>query len=308
MKAIIKFSWKSVIPVMIVAVLMSVTFNSCQKNEVPAELNEEQNVTLKSAEISAADIDAVIERINEYVDWGMLEPGLANSLTSKLENAKKTLEKGMEKAAMNQLQAVINQLEDLVREGTIDAEMGEDLIMYTKVAAGTTWICDTYSVGDWHEGGIIVYIFQPGDREYMEGVCPGYEEGVCHGIIVAPYDLGPAPWGCENHSLEGPWSNVVGYGKQNTETILNECLEDGIAADLCDQMEEGFYDDWYLPNIDELKRIWLVREELGGFNDAFYWSSSEHTLYNAEAWNFNTNQWGYFPKETELLVRAIRYF
>lgn len=48
---------------------------------------------LKSTSVSAEDIDAMIAKINGYADRKMLDPGLANSLVSKLENAKKTWER-----------------------------------------------------------------------------------------------------------------------------------------------------------------------------------------------------------------------
>ena len=81
---------------MIVAALMAV--NSCQQEELTNPL-EEESVVLKSASVSVEDIDAVIAKINDYVDGGMLDPGLANSLVSKLENAKKTLESCTESAS-----------------------------------------------------------------------------------------------------------------------------------------------------------------------------------------------------------------
>jgi uncharacterized protein (TIGR02145 family) len=133
------------IPIVLISVLFSVSFHSCQKDESILSANSEADVNqsgqLKSATISTDDIDALILKIENYVITGHLEPGIANSLISKLENAKKSLEKGNEIPAMNQLQAVINELEDLIGAGTIDAAIGEELIYDVKVITGECTYC-----------------------------------------------------------------------------------------------------------------------------------------------------------------------
>jgi hypothetical protein len=136
-----------IIPVVLIAVIFSVSFHSCQKDEsilnVDSEVDINQSGQLKSATISTDDIDdmiqeidALILKIENYVTTGDLEHGIANSLISKLENAKKSLENGNEIPAMNQLQAVINELEDLIDTGAIDAAIGEELIYDVKVITG----------------------------------------------------------------------------------------------------------------------------------------------------------------------------
>jgi hypothetical protein len=128
------------IPVVLISVLFSVSFHSCQKDEIILNANSEADVNqsgqLKGATISTEEIDALILKIENYVKAGKLEHGIANSLIYKLENAKKSLKKGNEIPAMNQLQAVINELEDLIDAGTIDTAIGEELIYDVKLITG----------------------------------------------------------------------------------------------------------------------------------------------------------------------------
>lgn len=131
---------QSMIQTVLIFVLIFGTFYSCQEDETVLVRNPEtltsESGQLKSATISIAAIDALILKIENYVNDGDLAPGIANALISKLENAKKSLEKGNEKAAMNQLQAVVSQLESLVGNGIVDSEVGEEIIFETEVIAG----------------------------------------------------------------------------------------------------------------------------------------------------------------------------
>lgn len=115
----------------IIVLLLSAATISCQEDFQLAqdhEGSERQKSELRSAAITVAEIDALIAKIEDYAASGMLQPGIANSLISKLQNAKKSLEKGNGNALLNQVQSVINQLADLIGEGTIDEAIGEELL------------------------------------------------------------------------------------------------------------------------------------------------------------------------------------
>ncbi|MGD9931739.1 MAG: FISUMP domain-containing protein [Mangrovibacterium sp.] len=135
-----KSIFKGIFPFVLSVLLLAVSFQSCQKDEIlpgydpESELN--QSGLLKSAFISAEDIDAVIQRIQSYLSAGDLESGLANAFIVKLENAKKSLEKGNEEASINQVQALFNQVEGLLNAGKIDASTGEGIIFDLKVLVG----------------------------------------------------------------------------------------------------------------------------------------------------------------------------
>lgn len=131
---------QSMIPVVLIAILLSVSFHSCQKDESVLNASPASNVIengqLKSASISVVLIDKLISAISGFVISGDLESGIANALIAKLENTKRSIEKGNESAAINQFQAVANQVEVLVGAGKINTTIGEGIIFDVKALAG----------------------------------------------------------------------------------------------------------------------------------------------------------------------------
>ena len=66
--------------------------------------------------------------MEDLADAGALNGGQANSLISKLENAQASLDRGRVNAAINQLNAFINEVMSLVADGVLDPAEGEALI------------------------------------------------------------------------------------------------------------------------------------------------------------------------------------
>ena len=75
--------------------------------------------------------------MEDLVDAGVLNGGQGNALISKLVNAQARLGKGQSNAAVNQLQAFINQVEDFVADGILTAEQGAALIAAAEDIIGT---------------------------------------------------------------------------------------------------------------------------------------------------------------------------
>lgn len=139
-------------------------------------------------------------------------------------------------------------------------------------------------VGDAYGGGVIGYIFQPGDNEYIEGET--------HGIVVSTMDIvensGSHPqWGCRYESLNlntytATPLHLLGYVQTNV--IVAKCKEAGIAARLCYQLVSNGYSDWFLPSVQELQQVYNNRllinstiNTLGGSLMSLwagYWTSS----------------------------------
>lgn len=150
-----------------------------------------------------------------------------------------------------------------------------------------------YQIGDFANGGIVFYIDESGD----------------HGLVCAESDQSTgAIWGCSGANLFT--LRDFGAGKQNTNLILNGCSTEGIAANICNDLELNSFDDWFLPSIDELTIMYVNLElnGLGNFADASYWSSSESGLHGAWRKLFADGRQDYPNKTESFYVRAIRAF
>jgi TonB-dependent SusC/RagA subfamily outer membrane receptor len=150
-----------------------------------------------------------------------------------------------------------------------------------------------YVVGVHLFGGYIFYVDDTGE----------------HGLVCAPTDQShDALWGsCVPSGAAG---REIGSGNQNTTDIVRGCPGEGNAAGICSDLELNGYDDWFLPSVDELMLMQanLDSKGLGGFEDTFYWSSTQDK-HGAWVVNFfygsKSNQ---SREKSSVRTRAIRAF
>ncbi len=130
---------------------------------------------------------------------------------------------------------------------------------------------------------------------------------------------GTASFDASNHlkvvsATTGISSTVVSSGEAKTEIVgssptevVGACISG--AAYYCDNLDEGGYDDWFLPSKDELNKLYLSKDTVGGFTGDYYWSSSEYSA-DAAAWEqlFNDGSQNYDVKYGTYRVRAVRAF
>jgi hypothetical protein len=177
---------------------------------------------------------------------------------------------------------------------------------WTNMIGGTATGTISLSIGQGYQGGKVAYILVKGD--------PGYDVNTQHGIIAATSDqsdqLIRIKWDKGTYTITGATGTAIGTGFSNTNKIIASQGEPAIsyAAGLARAYTGGGYTDWYLPSKDELEKLSITRETIGGFVNYYYWSSSEFDLSQAWFQTFFSSVQSKSVKGEPAIVRAIRYF
>lgn len=112
----------------------------------------------------------------------------------------------------------------------------------------------------------------------------------------------------------GPGGGLVFYIEGNRAYECSEVLGErkwSEAITLCSEYRGGGYDDWYLPNKDELNYIYQNLRKPGKISgNSWFWSSSEYYNDDIFAWlqRFSDGSQYYLDKNSANSVRAVRAF
>jgi hypothetical protein len=150
--------------------------------------------------------------------------------------------------------------------GSSNASAGLDSTTVAIMIANAFNSSISTSVGDNFQGGIVGYIFQAGDQ--------GYVPGETHGYILYS-DNTDIEWGCMG-SVTGVTNPVMGQGQINTDSLVVLCSNTSFAAKWCNEFVIGTYDDWFLPNSEEMLAVGssFIGNYFGTYQH--YWISEEY--------------------------------
>lgn len=170
------------------------------------------------------------------------------------------------------------------------------------------------AVGDYYAGGVVGYIYESTDT--------GYIANQVHGLIAAKSDTSDGIKWSSNITLQIGTAVGIGTGLANTQAIIDALDGSEVgryAAKEANSMRDGGYDDWFLPSLNELKKLRDNRVLIGNFSTTWlsrYMSSSEsiHTKYPAELhyhvvfFDRNDDIIEVWTKDAGTHIRAVRYF
>ena len=181
--------------------------------------------------------------------------------------------------------------------------------------------CTFTQVGYDCEGNLLIYV----GAEVHGGIVFYYDSIGDYGLVAALEDLTEGAtdpfgwgygygWGCSQTELSGADGTSIGTGYQNTIDIVLGCSETPIAASEALAYESEGYSDWYLPSYDELLEMYNtignggLEGNIGGFQNFYYWSSSEYNNNAARAVSFSIGTTDFDGKGDIDKVRVIRSF
>jgi hypothetical protein len=115
-------------------------------------------------------------------------------------------------------------------------------------------------------------------------------------------------WG--GSSTNVPDAESATDGATNTAKIVATLSPDisssTYAAGLCSDYTSGGYTDWFLPARSQLNCLYTNRVVVGGFSEAYYWSSAEFNADDARGQDFQYGGQGRASKDNTFRVRCVR--
>ncbi|MDR2376952.1 MAG: DUF1566 domain-containing protein [Treponema sp.] len=199
---------------------------------------------------------------------------------------------------------VVTPLPPLTRDyGIGDTGPASGVVFYPAalVTAAPVPATQEYEIGDTGPAGGVIFFINPqaGEWTYLEAAPASTETQI--------------RWGANGVDAGGKGASI-GEGKTNTQTILRAMNEVGVsvpAVQYCVNLNQGGFQDWFLPSKAELNLMYsnLKMKGLGGFKNETYWSSTESGSDTAWYQNFSDgSQIGYHGKDYPRYVRAVRAF
>ena len=177
---------------------------------------------------------------------------------------------------------------------------------------GTTFTCQ---VGDTGPGGGMVFYVTSGTFT-QQGATGDMCTTNCKYLEAAPSSWFSSGDPTRSYSTganqlisAGSTAFNIGYGYQNSLLIVAQSgnVAETSAAVQARAYTGGTKTDWFLPSVDELNQLYLVKASVGGFVADRYWSSTQLTWY-AYYQHFGSGSKSSSDKYNFYYVRPVRAF
>ncbi len=133
-----------------------------------------------------------------------------------------------------------------------------------------------------------------------------------HGLVAAASDQSSASTWSGSDARTGATLDATYAGDVNTVMISTTMGAVTSAANICldytATVNNEYYDDWYLPTNYEITLLCAQKTPVGGFSDAYYWSSTETQVTSAWGMYFGSCAPSDNSKASNSRVRCIRSF
>ncbi|APG60518.1 DUF1566 domain-containing protein [Christiangramia salexigens] len=147
--------------------------------------------------------------------------------------------------------------------------------------------------------------------EYQGGLIFWMDAVNGNGLVAAKEDQSSGiPFAInEPYVNGGATQNGIGWGKTNTDLILNSHGAGNYAASVASNYNGGGYTDWFLPSLFEAREMTILfKKGLGNIAPALYWTAKEYSFHEAYFWSFSAEYWNQSSKSSSYRVRAVRAF
>ena len=142
-------------------------------------------------------------------------------------------------------------------------------------------ILPQYQVGDYSEGGIVLYVGESGNNALVAAIDNLDGGDFANDDFDIPGMYG-YEWGCFEQFVFVP-NMMIGAGHHNTIDIINYGCStiDGseTAAEAAYNFQDGVYNDWFLPSIDELSKMYSNYIEFFGVDSLGVFSAPENYYF-----------------------------
>jgi hypothetical protein len=129
---------------------------------------------------------------------------------------------------------------------------------------------DSLSLGDFYQGGVVVYL----------------DATLDHGLICGNRFTTPVSYGCNSTFINGTSLNY-GTGLANSQAFASQCGTASAPARQCLSLVSGGYSDWYLPSRNELELSYQTVNIYINTSTNDLWTSSQHPTASTQ-WTVST--------------------